>query len=98
MRRHARLLDYTMHEGNNARAWVRFEVEAGSVADGATLADAESVAQVRLDAHQTLRSQQRAVTEADWARVAQRHPAVEQAAARLRWTGSWTTVFVTIDH
>ena len=64
MRRHARLPDYTMHEGNNARAWVRFEVEAGSVADGATLADAESVAQVRLDAPQALRSQQRAVSNA----------------------------------
>ena len=37
VRRHARLLDYYMHEGCNARAWVCFEVEAGGAADGAVL-------------------------------------------------------------
>ncbi len=37
VRRHARLLDYFMHDGSNARAWVLFEVERGSPADGATL-------------------------------------------------------------
>ena len=87
-----------MHEGNNARAWVRFEVEAGSAADGATLADAESVAQVRLRRAPGLAQPATRVTEADWARVAQRHPAVEQAAVRLRGTGSWTTVFLTIEN
>ncbi len=34
MRRHARLLDYFMHDGSNARAWVYFEVEEGSAAEG----------------------------------------------------------------
>lgn len=37
LRRHAQLLDYQVHEGTNARAWVAFEVTPGSAADGATL-------------------------------------------------------------
>jgi len=58
----------------------------------------ESMQQVRQYAPQAFRVQQRAVTEDDWVEVAQRHPEVQQAAARFRWTGSWTTVFVTIDR
>ena len=38
VRRHARLRDYFMHEGANARTYVTFAVEAASSADGATLA------------------------------------------------------------
>jgi len=41
--------------------------------------------------------QYRAVTEADYARAAESHPAVAKAAATFRWTGSWLTVFVTVD-
>ena len=41
--------------------------------------------------------QQRAVTADDYARVAERHPEVDRAVATFRWTGSWHTVFVTID-
>jgi len=37
LRRHARLVDYTLHEGCNARAWVFLEVKPGGNADGATL-------------------------------------------------------------
>ena len=37
VRRHARLVDYRIGEGANARAWVAFEVEASSDADGALL-------------------------------------------------------------
>jgi hypothetical protein len=37
VRRHARLVDYLVGEGANARAWVFFEVEPGSNADGQTL-------------------------------------------------------------
>lgn len=37
LRRHARLLDYHMHEGCNARVWVHLHVEEGSAADGHTL-------------------------------------------------------------
>lgn len=37
VRRHARLLDYSLHEGGNARAWLCLEVAPGSSADGHTL-------------------------------------------------------------
>jgi hypothetical protein len=58
----------------------------------------ESFEQVRQFAPQAFRRQERAVTEADWAEVAQRFSGVQRAAARFRWTGSWYTVFVTIDR
>ena len=60
--------------------------------------DPEPLEEVRQFAPQAFRVQERAVTEADWVEVALRHPDVQQAAARFRWTGSWTTVFVTIDR
>ena len=43
------------------------------------------------------RTQERAVTPDDYARMAERHPQVQRAAATFRWTGSWHTVFVTAD-
>ncbi len=58
----------------------------------------ESFDQVRQFAPQAFRRQERAVTEADWAEVAERFPGVQRAAACFRWTGSWSTVFVTIDR
>ena len=39
----------------------------------------------------------RAVTERDYAEVTERHPEVSHALATFRWTGSWHTVFVTVD-
>ncbi|MEY2521175.1 MAG: hypothetical protein QOF24_2934 [Verrucomicrobiota bacterium] len=60
--------------------------------------DPESMEEVRQYAPDAFRVQERAVTEQDWAEVAQRNPEVQKAAARFRWTGSWTTVFVTIDR
>ena len=38
------------------------------------------------------------MTAADYAEVAERHGAVQRAAATFRWTGSWHTVFVTADR
>ncbi|MCZ6619872.1 MAG: putative baseplate assembly protein, partial [Gammaproteobacteria bacterium] len=58
----------------------------------------ELTEQVRLFAPQAFRRQERAVTEDDYAEVAQRHPEVQKAMAALRWTGSWYTAFVTIDR
>lgn len=58
----------------------------------------ESMEEVRQYAPQAFRVQERAVTAEDWAEVAQRDPEVQKAAARFRWTGSWTTVFLTIDR
>ncbi len=40
----------------------------------------------------------RAVTEEDYARAAEKHHQVAKAVATFRWTGSWHTVFVTVDR
>jgi predicted phage baseplate assembly protein len=58
----------------------------------------ESIDEVRLYAPQAFQSQARAVTEADYAAVAEQHPEVQKAAATRRWTGSWYTMFVTVDR
>jgi len=60
--------------------------------------DPEPIEQARLYAPQAFRTQERAVTEADYAAAAQRHPEVQRAAATRRWTGSWHTIFVTVDR
>jgi Baseplate J-like protein len=60
--------------------------------------DPEPLEAVRLYAPQAFRRQERAVTTADYAEVTQRHPEVQKAAATLRWTGSWYTMFITIDR
>lgn len=59
--------------------------------------DPERPAEVRLYAPAAFRTQERAVTAEDWVAMARRHPEVLDAAARLRWTGSWWTVFLTLD-
>jgi hypothetical protein len=59
--------------------------------------DPESAEQVRRDVPQAYRIQQRAVTPEDWGDVATRNPRVQRAEATWRWTGSWHTVFVTVD-
>jgi predicted phage baseplate assembly protein len=58
----------------------------------------EDVEAARRDAPQAFRTQQRAVTAADYAEVAERRAEVQRAAASFRWTGSWHTVFVTADR
>jgi hypothetical protein len=55
--------------------------------------DPETISSVRLAAPAAFRVQERAVTAADYAEVTLRDPAVAQAAAAFRWTGSWHTVF-----
>lgn len=60
--------------------------------------DPESIEQVRQNAPYAFRTQERAVTPADYAAIAERHPEVQRAAATFRWTGSWRTVFVTVDR
>jgi hypothetical protein len=40
---------------------------------------------------------ERAITADDYAQLAGRHPAVQRAAAELRWNGSWYEVRVAID-
>jgi hypothetical protein len=58
----------------------------------------ETIEEVRKKAPFAFRTQERAVTEEDYAEVAERHSSVQQAAATFRWTGSWHTVFLTIDR
>jgi len=60
--------------------------------------DPEPLDVVRRDAPEAFRTQERAVTAADYAAAAERRPEVQRAAATFRWTGSWYTVFVTADR
>ncbi|MGH7938364.1 MAG: putative baseplate assembly protein, partial [Bryobacteraceae bacterium] len=60
--------------------------------------DPESAAQIRRDAPQAFRTQKRAVTEADYAQTAELDHSIQRAAATFRWTGSWHTVFITVDR
>ncbi len=60
--------------------------------------DPEDPEEVRQYAPQAFRTQERAVTEADYAAVARRHPEVQMAVATRRWTGSWYTLFLTVDR
>jgi Baseplate J-like protein len=57
----------------------------------------ETIAQVRRRAPEAFRTQRRAVTPADYEAVATAASGVQRAAATLRWTGSWHTVFLTVD-
>jgi len=65
-------------------------------ADGGV--EPETLEQARRFAPQAFRVQERAVTADDYARAAERHSDVQRAAASFRWTGSWYTVFVSIDR
>ncbi len=58
----------------------------------------EPIEAVRQNAPQAFRTQERAVTPADYEAVARRFPGVQRAAATMRWTGSWYTVFITVDR
>lgn len=60
--------------------------------------DPEPADAVRRDAPEAFLVQQRAVTAGDYARMTERDPQVQRAAATFRWTGSWHTVFVTADR
>ena len=60
--------------------------------------DPEDVQAARRDAPEAFRTQERAVTPADYAAAAERSGEVQRAAATFRWTGSWHTVFVSADR
>lgn len=60
--------------------------------------DMEDAATVRRRAPQAFRRQERAVTPDDYAVVVERSAGVQRAAATQRWTGSWHTMFVTVDR
>jgi hypothetical protein len=54
----------------------------------------ETIDHVRMYAPQILNLQQRCVTAEDYAAMARCYPGVRQAVARMRWTGSWQTVYL----
>lgn len=58
----------------------------------------EPLEHARLSAPHAFRTQERAVTPEDYAAAAERHPQVQRAVATIRWTGSWYTVFLTVDR
>src|SRR5262249_16882294 len=60
--------------------------------------DPESLEDVRQGAPSAFRTQECAVTAADYAEVTERDPGIQRAAATFRWTGSWHTVFLTADR
>ena len=60
--------------------------------------DPEPLEDVRQKAPAAFRTQERAVTPEDYAEVAERYPQLQKAASTFRWTGSWHTVFVTVDR
>jgi hypothetical protein len=61
-------------------------------------AEPESLDEARRNAPVAFRTQDRAVTMDDYAGMTERDLRVQQAAASLRWTGSWHTVFLTVDR
>lgn len=59
----------------------------------------ETIEEVRQYAPQAFRIQERAVTSADYEAFAKLcSPEVQKAATTLRWTGSWNTIFLTVDR
>lgn len=61
-------------------------------------AEPETAAAIRLAAPEAWRVPDRAVTAADHAACALRHPGVANALAIPRWTGAWQTVLLFIDR
>lgn len=59
----------------------------------------ETIEEARQNAPSAFRVQERAVTPEDYAEMARRCSlGIQRAAATFRWTGSWRTVFVTVDR
>jgi hypothetical protein len=60
--------------------------------------DPEPLSEVKLFAPHAFRERlERAITADDYARLAERHPALQRAAADLQWTGSWYKAAVALD-
>ncbi|WP_213956948.1 putative baseplate assembly protein [Variovorax sp. dw_954] len=59
--------------------------------------DAETADQIRRRAPQAFLTQERAVSMADYAQVAESVAGIVDAEATLRWTGSWYTAFVVAE-
>jgi Baseplate J-like protein len=60
--------------------------------------DPETIEHAILLAPHAYRTQERAVTEADYAAVAERHPEVQRAVATRKFLGSWDVFFIAVDR
>jgi hypothetical protein len=60
--------------------------------------ESEKLSEIRRNIPEAFRTQERAVTESDYAEVLRRHPGIQRASAFIRWTGSWYTVYLTVDR
>lgn len=60
--------------------------------------DPETMEEVRQFAPRAFRTQERAVTAADYVAKTELNAEVQRAAARFYWTGSWYTVYIIIDR
>lgn len=58
----------------------------------------ETLETVKQFAPSSFRIPKRAVTPDDYARMTELHPEVQRAAATIRWTGSWHTIYLTVDR
>lgn len=58
--------------------------------------DFEPISEVRLNVPQSFRSQERGITEADYAQLAVRFADVSRAAGVWRWTGAYRTIYLAI--
>lgn len=98
----------TGNVGAESIAHVLFDPPAGTAFDQISLvrnpiaatggAEPESIEEVKLYAPQAFRVQERAVSVDDYATMAERHPEVVKARATRRWTGSWYTIFLSVDR
>jgi Baseplate J-like protein len=100
----------TYRTGNGAAGNIGAETLAHIVSDNSAIiavrnplpaaggTNPESATQIRRDAPQAFRTQKRAVTEDDYGRTAELDRSIQRAAATFRWTGSWHTVFITVDR
>jgi hypothetical protein len=84
------------HAVSRAGALAGIEVRNPLAANGGV--DPEPIADVKVRAPDEFkRTLERAITGDDYARLAERHPDVQRAAARIRWAGSRESVVVAID-
>jgi hypothetical protein len=84
----------------DAARWDRWTADVLSVGNPVPAgggAAAETAASIRARAPWAFHAQARCVTDDDWAAAAAALPGVASARAESRWTGSWTTVVVSVQ-
>ena len=81
--------------GHSSIDWIASVTNPLAAAGGV---EPETLEQVRQYAPAAFRVPKRAVTPEDYATMAENHPEIQRAAATLRWTGSWHTVFLAADR